>query len=384
LYYIDVFGNKELIHRDPVLSVWYPVALKKRALPPVIPDSPGNVEYAETYVTNVYQGMEDVQPGEIKYIRIGHHTEWPAAQIDDQPHNYNHYHYTPSGSWSRTLGMSTWSPARVIGTVPVEEDGSAYFKVPANVPVYFQVLDENMLEVRRMRSFITYGKGKTRGCTGCHETRDEAPMGLTYMPKALKRTPSQPEPPTWGDTTLPDYEAHIHPIFENNCAGCHGAEDPAAGLEFSSRRVDGYYQAYRTLFGLKAEKPTPVHELHAWEITFGDHHNVVVDKDALVKMERNEYPGQLVTISNKFGDASVTKVREFGSGNSKLIDVLMSEKHKKHVQLSDQDWQDLVTWIDLNAPYWGSFIDKEPVRKGGKPKRVTVKFGEPFAEQVKK
>jgi hypothetical protein len=383
LYYIDIFGNKELIHRDPVYSVWYPVALKERAMPPIIPDSPGNVEYAETYVTNVYQGMEDVQPGEIKYIRIGHHTEWPAAQIDDQPHNYNHYHYTPSGSWSRTLGMSTWSPARVIGTVPVEEDGSAYFKVPANVPVYFQALDENMLEVRRMRSFITFGNGETRGCTGCHESRDEAPMGLTYLPKALKRSPSHPEPPAWGDTTLPDYEAHIHQIFENNCAGCHGAENPAAGLEFSSRRIDGYYQAYRTLFGLKAEEPTPVHELKAWEITFGDHHNVVVDKEALVKMERNEYPGQLVTISNKFSDASVTKVREFGSGNSKLIDVLMSDKHKKHVRLNDNDWQDLVTWIDLNAPYWGSFIDKEPVRHGGKPKRVTVKIGEPFVEQVK-
>ena len=39
LYYIDIFGNKELIHRDPVLSVWYPTALKKRATPPVIPDS---------------------------------------------------------------------------------------------------------------------------------------------------------------------------------------------------------------------------------------------------------------------------------------------------------------------------------------------------------
>ena len=384
LYYIDIFGNKELIHRDPVLSVWYPNPLKKRPTPPIIPDSYKNdKEYAETYVTNVYQGMEDVEPGEIKYIRIGHHTEWPAQQVDDKPHNYNHLHYTPSGSWSRTLGMSTWSPARVIGTVPVEEDGSAYFKVPADVPVYFQALDENMLEVRRMRSFITFGKGETRGCTGCHESRDEAPMGLTYLPKALERKASQPEPPSWGDTTLPDYEAHIHQIFENNCVSCHGAEDPAAGLEFSSRRVDGYYQAYRTLFGLSANDPTPVQELKAWELTFGKEHNVVVDKQALQNMERNEYPGQLITISNKFSDMSVTKVREFGSGNSKLINVLMSEEHQKHVQLSEKNWKDLVTWIDLNAPYWGSFINKEPVRDGKKPERVVVKIGESFAEKNK-
>lgn len=381
LYYIDVYGNKELIHRDPVLSVWYPVALKQRPLPPVVPDSQGGADYATIYMTNVYQGMEDVKTGEIKHIRIAHHTEWPAAQVDDKPHNYNHLHYTPSGSWSRTLGMSTWSPARVIGVVPVEEDGSAYFKVPADVPVYFQALDKNMTEVRRMRSFITFGRGETRGCTGCHETRDEAPMAMHHVPKALLREPSHPKPPSWGDTTLPDYEDHIHPIFANNCESCHGAANPACGLEFSSRRVDGYYQAYRTLFGLKASDPTPVQELKAFLLTFGEGHNVVEDKESLKMMEENRYPGQLVTISNKFSDASVTKVREFGSGNSKLTQVLLSESHRKHVKLNEKDWQDLVTWIDLNAPYWGSFVDKEPVRKGGKPVRVKIPMGQPFTTQ---
>lgn len=381
LYYIDVYGNKELIHRDPVLSVWYPVALKQRPLPPIVPDSHVGADYATIYMTNVYQGMEEVQEGDIKYIRIAHHTEWPAAQVDDQPHNYNHLHYTPSGSWSRTLGMSTWSPARVIGTVPVEEDGSAYFKVPSDVPVYFQALDKNMTEVRRMRSFITFGQGETRGCTGCHETRDEAPMALNYVPKALLREPSQPEPPSWGDTTLPDYEDHIHQIFANNCESCHGVTNPAGGLEFSSRRIDGYYQAYRTLFGLKATEPTPVQELKAFLLTFGEEHNVVEDKESLKMMEENRYPGQLVTISNKFSDASVTKVREFGSGNSKLTEVLLSESHQKHVKLSEKDWEDLVTWIDLNAPYWGSFLDKEPARKGGKPIRVKIPMGESFTTQ---
>lgn len=381
LYYIDVYGNKELIHRDPVLSVWYPVPLKQRQVPPVVPDSYGGVDYATIYMTNVYQGMEEVEQGEIKHIRIAHHTEWPAAQIDDQPHNYNHLHYTPSGSWSRTLGMSTWSPARVIGVVPVEEDGSAYFKVPSDVPVYFQALDENMTEVRRMRSFITFGRGETRGCTGCHETRDEAPLALNHVPRALLREPSQPKPPSWGDTTLPDYEDHIHQIFANNCNSCHGVNNPAGGLEFSSRRVDGYYQAYRTLFGLDATDPTPVEELKAFLLTFGEEHNVVEDKESLIMMEENRYPGQLITISNKFSDASVTKVREFGSGNSKITRVLLSKSHQEHVKLSEKDWEDLVTWIDLNAPYWGSFFDKEPVREGGIPKKVKVTFDPPFVEK---
>ena len=366
LYYIDIYGHKELVHQDPVLSAWYPVPLKKRDTPPVLTEfQDDEKDYGLVYITDVNQGVPEVEKGQIKYIRIGHHTQWPAEQIDDQPHNYNHLHYIPSGSWSRTLGMTTWGPARVIGTVPVEEDGSAYFKVPADYPVYFQALDENMLELRRMRSFVTLQRGEVRGCTGCHETRDEAPQGLTHIPSALGREPSLPEAPSWGETILPDYEAHIHSIFERNCMECHGEKEPAGGLEFSSRRIDGYYQAYRTLFGLGAEDPTPVQEIHAFELNYGKGHNVVKDVEALKKMEENTYPGQLVTISNKFGDNSVTGVKAFGSANSRLIEVLLSEAHQEMVQLDQGEWVDLVSWIDVNAPYWGSFIDKEPVRTGG-------------------
>lgn len=381
LYYIDVFGNKELIHRDPVLSVWYPTPLKKRKLPPVITDSPGiDQGSGKLYVTDVYEDVPEIQKGTIKYIRINHTTEWPTIKKSDKTHDFNHLHYVPSGSWSRTLGMSTWNPVRVIGTVPVEDDGSAYFEVPGNLPIYFQALDENMVEVRRMRSFVSINSGETRGCTGCHETRDQAPVALRYVPKALQREASRPKPPQWGNTDIPDYEKDIHPIFANNCSSCHGPERPAAGLEFSSRKIDGYYQAYRTLFGLKATEPTPVEDIKSFEMTQGKGHNVVADKAALQKMERNEYPGQLITISNKFSDNSVTNVRQFGSGNSKLIQTLLSASHKNKVKMTQEDWESLVTWIDLNAPYWGTFVDKDPVRNGGTPQRVKVKFPEPFAK----
>jgi hypothetical protein len=204
-------------------------------------------------------------------------------------------------------------------------------------------------------------------------------MALNHVPKALEREPSQPKPPSWGDTTLPDYEDHIQVIFTNNCEKCHGQNNPAAGLEFSSRRVDGYYQAYRTLFGLKSTEKTPVQDLTSFELTFGKGFNMKVSKEDLMLMEENKYPGQLVTISNKFSDASVTKVREFGSGKSKLTEVLLSASHQRHVQLTENEWEDLVTWMDANAPYWGSFLDKEPVRNGGKPVRIKMQLGKPFA-----
>jgi len=384
LYLIDVYGNKELIHRDPVLSASFPVAVKNRPIPPVIVESINeDVGYATVYVNDIYDGVPEFKEGEVKYIRIGHHTEWPFQQTGERVVDYNHLHYTPSGSWSRSVGMWSWSPARVIGTVPVEEDGSAHFKVPANIPIYFQALDENHLELRRMRSFITFQPGETRGCTGCHESRDESPAALTQVPSALHRAPDTPVPPSWGETTLPDYEMHIQPIFTSNCVSCHGPENPAAGLEFSARVVDDYYQSYRTLFGLSPDELTPVWEPQARKLMHPNHNNIQQDKESLRKMETNQYPGQLISIANRFGDNAVSKVKEFGSSQSKLIHAMMDEYHQEHAKLDEQEWIDLVTWIDLNAPYWGTFVDKEPAKYGDMPERVFVQFPMMFDKEYK-
>ena len=384
LYLIDAWGNKELIHRDPILSAAYPVAVKPRPKPPVIADMANTqADHATVYMTNIYEGVPEFKEGEVRYIRVGHHTEWPFEQTGERVVDYNHLHYTPSGSWSRSVGMWTWSPARVIGTVPVEEDGSAYFKVPANIPVYFQALDENYLELRRMRSFITFQPGEVRGCTGCHESRDESPVALTQLPKALAEAPDVPVPPSWGETTLPDFELHIQPIFSQNCASCHNENNLQAGLDFSDRIVDEYYQSYRTLFGLSAEDQTPVWQVDTRELIFPGHKNPKEDKASLRAMEENKYPGQLISIANRFSDNSVSKVREFGSAESKLIHAMMDDYHQQHAKLSNQEWIDLVTWIDLNAPYWGSFFDKEPARRGERPEKVFVKFPEMFDREYK-
>ena len=146
VYYIDVWGNKELIHREPVLSSVYPMALRKRPRPPIIRDGiEKDKGKAQCYVNDVYRGLDGVERGTVKYIRIAHRTEQPTMHTGDGVTEFNHLHYVPDGSWARVLGVWTWTPARVIGIVPVEEDGSAYFDVPANVPLYFQALDENYM-----------------------------------------------------------------------------------------------------------------------------------------------------------------------------------------------------------------------------------------------
>ena len=55
------------------------------------------------------------------------------------------------------------------GVVPVGDDGSACFTVPADRNIFFQALDGDFMEVQRMRTFVNFQPGERRSCVGCHE-----------------------------------------------------------------------------------------------------------------------------------------------------------------------------------------------------------------------
>ena len=86
----------------------------------------------------------------------------------------------------------SFSIQRILGTVPVEPDGSAYFEVPAMRSLLFVALDENDLAVKKMQSFVTVQPGETTGCVGCHE----APNGTAarIRPHPTVARPSQRHP----------------------------------------------------------------------------------------------------------------------------------------------------------------------------------------------
>ena len=64
LYCFDTFGNKELLHRDPLLSCSFPIPLKRRARPPVLPDAiDPTMAHAVCYMPDVYQGLDGVKRG---------------------------------------------------------------------------------------------------------------------------------------------------------------------------------------------------------------------------------------------------------------------------------------------------------------------------------
>ena len=306
IYLIDVYGTKELVYRDPNISCFQPMPLVARPKPPILPDAtePGE-RFAVCSLQNAAKGVPGVDPSHVKYIRIAQGVPWPYDNT------YGGQRYEPDVK----SVMINWNPVRVLGEVPILPDGSARFRVPVDEPVYFQLLDENHMELRRMRSFISFQPGEVRGCVGCHETREEAGAAHS-MSMAMNQKPSAIVPPLWGDRTV-SFLRDVQPVFDKHCAGCHGGLKPAGGLDFSGGLTTKYNRAYDTI-----------------------------------------YAKRLVSWSNVNEDAQVTKPMQFGSHKSKLVEYLRNGACSKRVQLTSEDWLRLVTWIDANAPYHDSFINK--------------------------
>ena len=172
--------------------------------------------------------MEGVEPGEVKWLRIN----------EALPR-----YWSTGRRWDPSLSSSSWKAAlwpRVQwGVVPVEEDGSAHFVVPANRSIFFQALDENFREIQRERTYVNYAPGEVRSCTGCHgQSNRIAALDGSPTPLALRARPACPSRSraTWSKTAATagpgqviHYPTDIQPIFDAKCVSCHGAKSrPAA------------------------------------------------------------------------------------------------------------------------------------------------------------
>lgn len=303
VYLLDVYGNKELLFRDPWMGAYGARPLKARPGPPVLADTTDRTQnYAVCLVPDVYQGLVGVERGTIRHIRISEALPWPVVPREGVKR-------WVTGWTNQDKRATRWCPVRVIGIVPVEADGSAHFKVPIadSASVYFQALDENFMEVQRMRSSVSFAPGERRSCNGCHETRLNTEV--ERRGSALARAPSEPVPPAWGATRPIDFESDIQPIFTKHCAGCHGGEKPKGGFDFSAGRA---FLSIRT--------------------------------------------NNLVVCSSVHMDGAITQPKQFGSHASRLT-LALRQGHKQ-VNLSPREWLSLVTWVDANIPYTGQMFNK--------------------------
>ncbi len=215
LHLMDVEGNTRLLYQLPdsaperMLNEPQPLRSRRRErMPAARCDSTKPTGRLILSDVTVGRNMAGVQAGEIKKLLVLE--QLPAP-----------FHNSPGFD-----GLSLWgtfSVHRILGTVPVEADGSAYFEVPAMRSLFFVALDDNDLAVKKMQSFVTVQPGETTGCVGCHEPRTTAPRNPGHSAlEALRRGPSRILP-IEGVPQIVDFRRHVQPILDKHCVRCHNA-----------------------------------------------------------------------------------------------------------------------------------------------------------------
>ena len=328
LYLIDRHGNQELIHRDPVYACLMPIPVQTRPVPPALPVMRTQGVPAVCALMNVYAGADFLKPGEAKYLRISENGIWPYTVEDGQMR----YRFADNQ-------CENYTAKRIVGDVPIEKDGSACFTVPADRPLYFQLLDGQRREIRRMRSWVSFQPGERRSCVGCHETQATATAKMGgAVAMALRQPPVTPRPAvSWQDKCV-NYLRDIQPILDRHCAGCHAGTKPAGGWDFSGGLTAKYNISYEYMFGYRSG---------TWSKDYQ------VSKD--IKFPLLAAPARL--------DYTYPSLpRHFGSTQAVLFKVLEEPRHMEWVKLAEQEQIDLAAWIDLNGPYHDRCFSKRKPR----------------------
>ena len=377
IYLVDAFGNKELLYRDLNICSLWPVPLRARPVSPQLPTLLGTVPVfaalgtvpvfaahktspaeptpiaAKTglshfgwqspggdgtfFVQNVYQSWPPLPRGSVKRLRI--------VQV------------LPKSTWHANnppLGLPSISPGKqVLGTVPVEPDGSAYFRAPAGIPVAFQALDEFGQAVQVMRSVAYLQPGENASCVGCHEPRNTAPalsrtagerekgtgpicrngpegashkLDLSPFPAALTRDPSVIQPGPDGSNPL-SYPILVQPVLDKHCVSCHSPQKPEGKVILTGEPEGHYTVSYNALARL-----VPYSD---WGAKPGDFRKV------------NSEPTSAIDF--------------FGARGSSLTRLLRNGHYD--VKLSPDEWDRLVTWMDANVLFYGTFDPADQARQ---------------------
>lgn len=315
IYLLDAWGNQELLYRDPAISCLGPIPLRPRPRPPILPPilpqvaaKPPGEEPAtgpETAAVSVIDVRDSLKPWPkgttIKALRI----------IEVLPKT------TPVHNVPRIGYGSEKSARAVLGTVPVEADGSAHFSLPVGRPVFFQALDERAMAVQSMRSLTYVRPGQKLVCQGCHEPRSRTPRPLKRLPLALRRGPSKIRPEADGSNPF-SFAKLVQPVLERRCVSCHAKEPKAIELGTGDATANPYhwYTSYTNL--------------RPYAFYFGRY--------------EAEY--------DAWTDPRTTPGR-FGARASKLLKLL--QKGHYDVKLSEDERRRITLWLDCNSDFFGSY-----------------------------
>ena len=350
IYLLDRFGNRELIYRDPEIGCATVLPLIARPKPTVPPElvsegsrqeAVGSSNYthsvtntplatrnsqlatsqeyisfpdrdwtkrpqAEVTIANVYQSLKPwPENTKIKSLRI---VQLYAMSV---PSGWLKYTGRQEGT---TLHTATISPVRgVIGTVPVEEDGSAHFMIPAQMEVFFQALDDNGNAVQSMRSGTYFQPGDNVSCVGCHEPKGQITRSSSVLPTAFTRPASIPQPDVEGSRPA-NFVELVQPILDKHCVECHAKPES-------------------NTFSLAREPYVPYHKTKFYQSYYNLSFNGWSFYD--------------------YGHPTRTIPGQFGALKSPLLPLL--DKGHYGVKLTEEERHRIALWLDMLSPFYSVY-----------------------------
>jgi len=311
--------TRELLVSDVKIDCHSPILLKARPLPNMRPSQVDrSKDYGFLLVQNVYEGMPNVPRGSIKKLRVVEET----SRVSKTP---------GGGPFNQTFTISAalaWAGKNYLGVVPVEEDGSAYFQVPAGKMIFLQALDAEGRCVRSMRTFIQAAPGATRGCVGCHEDKKATFAPPKKPALAQRKAAEQLKDESWGSGPL-DYPTMVQPILNTHCTKCHGGEKGfAAGLDLTGGWTEYFNNSYENLVSRR-------------EVQY---------KSTLIA-------GVCSMNGTAHYSAQIFPAYAIGSPAAPLAKVVVDGAlgHKDRFKISPAERDLILAWIDGNGPYHGTW-----------------------------
>ncbi len=310
VYLVDIYDNMTLIAESEGTGLINAIYLQERATPPAIPEKVDlDSKEATVYIQDIYEGegLPGVKRGSVKKLRVFAYE----------------YGYVNSPTNHLAQGIqSGWDIKRLLGEVDVNEDGSTIFKIPANTPISLQPLDAEGCAMQWMRSWLTGMPGEVVSCVGCHEDQNKLPL-----PKSNLASKQQPQPISeWDGGVRPyTYELEIQPILDRACVACHTKESKIC------------------------------FEKGVWDKGIPGNKFIHTDDSPLSVSYLNLHP--YVNRQGSESDIRVMRPYEYHASTSELVRMLKNGHHG--VELTTEEWHKLYAWIDMNAPYRGSFIERK-------------------------
>jgi formylglycine-generating enzyme required for sulfatase activity len=296
IYLVDRFDNLTLIREDSGQQLVEPLLWQPTPRPPVIPSLVVPGQPARVKMVDVHEGpgLASVPRGTVKALRV---------------FSYAFSYRGMGGQFDRVGLDGPWDVRRILGTVPVAEDGSAFFEVPANTPVAFQPLDAKGRALQLMRSWITVMPGELQSCSGCHEPQNST-AGHRARLVAMDRPPATIRP-WYGPPRGFSFNREVQPVLNRLCVACHDGKVPGRP-DFTARPGTPFPPAYLAL--------RPFVRGHTME-----------------------------------SDMHLLTPCEFHASTCELVRMLENGHHG--VRLDAEAWDRLNTWIDLNTPAHGTWTE---------------------------